>query len=52
MAKIEITGAPEELERIGTFLVNNNVNFRVVSDYGNHSLGDAQKFKDLIEKFK
>lgn len=51
MAKIEIVGSPEELERISIFLDNNNVKFRMLNDFGNHSLDDAGKFKYLIEKF-
>ncbi len=52
MAKIEINGSPEELERISTFLVNNNIKFSVVNDFGNHSITDAEKFGLLIQKFK
>lgn len=52
MARIEITGSPDELERISTFLNNNNIKFRIVKDFGNHSLKDSQKFNELIEKFK
>jgi hypothetical protein len=29
MAKIEIKGSPEELERVATFLANNNIKFNV-----------------------
>lgn len=52
MAKIEIVGTPDELERIGTFLVNNNITFKMVKDFANHSMEDSKKFKDLIDKFK
>lgn len=52
MAKIEINGSPEELERISTFLVSNNIKFSVVKDFGNHSITDAEKFELLIQKFK
>ena len=52
MAKIEITGSPEELERITTFLVNNNVRFRVVKDFANHSLEASTAYSKLLEKFK
>jgi len=52
MAKIEIVGPPAELVRVSTFLVNNNITFRVVSDYGNHSPEDTKKFSELIDKFK
>ena len=52
MAKIEIVGSPEELERVSTFLKNNNIKFRMVNDYGNHSIMDSKKFNELIEKFK
>tara|TARA_R110000868_G_scaffold66652_3_gene198426 strand:+ start:1529 stop:1687 length:159 start_codon:yes stop_codon:yes gene_type:complete len=52
MAKIEIKGSPEELERISTFLVNNSIRFKLVNDFGNHSLEDNSKFNKLLEKFK
>lgn len=51
MAKIEIKGSPEELERVCIFLTTNNIKFAVVNDYGNHSLEDADRFKVLLEKF-
>ena len=51
MAKIEITGSPEELDRISTFLQNNNIGFTILNDYANHSLDDSKKYKALIEKF-
>lgn len=51
MAKIEITGSPEELERVSTFLMNNNIKFNIVSDFGNHSQEDSEKFIQLMEKF-
>ena len=38
MAKIEIKGSPEELERVSTFLINNNIKFSLIKDFGNHSL--------------
>ncbi|WP_396632897.1 MULTISPECIES: hypothetical protein [Maribacter] len=52
MAKIEISGSPEELERVSTFLTNNNIKFKVVSDFGNHSIEVSGKYNKLIEKFK
>lgn len=51
MAKIEITGSPEELERVSTFLSNNNIKFTIANDFGNHSQKDAKKFNLLMEKF-
>lgn len=51
MAKIEITGSPEELERVSTFLRNNNIKFSVANDFGNHSQEDAEKFIELMEKY-
>ncbi len=51
MAKIEITGSPEELERVSTFLMNNNIQFNIASDFGNHSQEDSEKFIQLMEKF-
>ena len=52
MAKIEITGSSEDLDRICTFLKSNNIRFGLVDDYGNHSIDDSNKYKELIEKFK
>ena len=52
MAKIEITGSPEELERISTFLNNNNIKFIIADDFGNHSQEDSEKYIQLMEKFK
>lgn len=51
MAKIEIKGSPEELERVTTFLANNNIKFNVVNDYGNHSLDDIDKYQHLMRKY-
>ncbi len=51
MAKIEINGSPEELERISTFLLHNNIKFSVVKDFGNHSISDDEKFASLLQKF-
>ena len=51
MAKIEIKGSPEELERVATFLANNNVKFNVVNDYGNHSIEDLEKYANLTQRF-
>lgn len=52
MAKIEISSSPEELERITTFLVNNNVKFKVVNDFGNHSQEASKAYGKLFDKFK
>lgn len=52
MAKIEIKGTPDELERVSTFLENNSIKFSIVRDYGNHSLEDSRKFEKLVKKFK
>lgn len=52
MAKIEITGSPEELERVSTFLNNNNIKFKIKEDYGNHSKEESEKFNELMKKFK
>ena len=51
MAKIEITSPPEDLDRICIFLKSNNIHFKLVDDYGNHSL-DLKKYKELFKKFK
>ena len=50
MAKIEIKGRPEELERISVFLKNNNIRFDIVNDLGNHSMEDSLRYKELIER--
>ncbi|WP_273566411.1 hypothetical protein [Maribacter halichondriae] len=52
MARIEISGTPDELERIGTFLKNNNVDFKMVNDFANYSLEEQKMFDRIIEKFK
>lgn len=49
MARIEIKGSPEELNRVATFLNNNNIAFQVVDDYGNHSIEDSEEYRKLIE---
>lgn len=51
MAKIEIKGSPEELERVSTFLLHNNIKFSIANDFGNHSQYDAEKYAELMEKF-
>lgn len=51
MAKIEIKGSPEELERISTFLVNNCIRFKIVDDFGNHSMEKNAKYNKLFERF-
>lgn len=51
MAKIEIKGSPDELERVATFLANNNIKFNLVKDYGNHSLEDNDKYAQLMSKY-
>jgi len=51
MAKIEIKGSPDELERVATFLSNNNIKFNMVKDYGNHSLDDIDTYENLIRKY-
>lgn len=51
MAKIEIKGSPEELERVATFLAKNNIKFDIVNDYGNHSLEDLDKYEYLKTRF-
>ncbi|MDB4292307.1 hypothetical protein N9954_02800 [Maribacter sp.] len=48
MAKIEIQVKPEELQRISTFLSNNNIDYLIVDDYGNHSKEDTDKYRKLI----
>lgn len=52
MAKIEIEGLPEELDRISTFLSNNNIKFKIVNDFKNHSMEDERKFQELLKKLE
>lgn len=50
MAKIEIKGTPEKLERIAIFLKTNNIVHAIIDDYGNHSQEDLDKYRDLMTK--
>ena len=51
MAKIEIKGTPEKLERVSIFLKANNIQHTIIDDFGNHSLEDAKKYRELMTKF-
>ena len=51
MAKIEIKGTPEKLERIAIFLKTNNIDYSMIDDYGNHSVEDRQKYQELMRKY-
>ena len=51
MAKIEIKGSPEELERIAIFLKSNNIQFHILPDFGNHSKEDKEKFEALMQQY-
>ena len=51
MAKIEIKGNPEKLERIAIFLKANNIEHAIIDDYGNHSKEDLEKYRDLMSKY-
>lgn len=50
MAKIEIKGTPEKLERIAIFLKANNIEHKITDDYGNHSQEDLDKYRELMMK--
>jgi len=52
MAKIEIKGTPEKLERVSIFLKANNIQHSIIEDFGNHSLEDAKKYRELMTKLK
>lgn len=52
MARIEIQGSPEELERIVIFLRDNNIPHRIMPDFGNHSKEEMQKYEALMAKYK
>lgn len=51
MAKIEIKGTPEKLERIAIFLKANNIPHDIIDDFGNHSKEDTDKYRDLMMRF-
>ena len=51
MARIEIKGSPEELERIAIFLKDNNIQHRISPDFGNHSKEDLQKYEELMQQY-
>jgi len=51
MARIEIKGSPEELERIVIFLKANNIQYHITADFGNHSKEDLQKYEELMTKY-
>ncbi|SHI37318.1 hypothetical protein [Pseudozobellia thermophila] len=51
MAKIEIKGTAEKLERVSIFLKANNIEHSITEDYGNHSKEEADRYKALIHKF-
>ena len=51
MAKIEIKGSPEELERIAIFLKDNNIQFYISPDFGNHSKEDLEKYEKLMQQY-
>ncbi|WP_339707348.1 hypothetical protein [uncultured Kriegella sp.] len=48
MAKIEIKGTPEKLDRIAIFLKANSIPHVIIDDYGNHSKEDSEKYRDLM----
>ena len=51
MAKIEIKGTAEKLERVSIFLRANNIEHSITEDYGNHSKEEADRYQALIRKF-
>ncbi|WP_149274519.1 hypothetical protein [Pareuzebyella sediminis] len=51
MAKIEIKGTPEKLERVSIFLKANNIQHSIVDDFGNHSKEDSDKYRVLMSKY-
>lgn len=50
MAKIEIKGTPEKLERVSIFLKANNIPHSIIDDFGNHSKEDLEKYRELMLK--
>lgn len=51
MAKIEIKGTPEKLERVSIFLKANNIQHTIMDDFGNHSREDSERYRELIVKY-
>ena len=51
MARIEIKGTPEELERIVIFLKANNIQFHISPDFGNHSKENLEKYEALMQQY-
>jgi len=51
MARIEIKGSPEELERIAIFLKDNNIQFHITPDFGNHSVAELEKYEALMQQY-
>lgn len=51
MAKIEIKGTPDKLERVSIFLKANNIQHSIVDDFGNHSKEDSDKYRVLMSKY-
>ena len=51
MAKIEIKGTPEKLERVSIFLKTNNIEHSIIDDFGNHSVEDTEKYKASMRKY-
>lgn len=51
MAKIEIKGTPEKLERVSIFLKANNIQHTIIDDFGNHSKEDSDKYQELMMKY-
>ena len=51
MARIEIKGSPEELERITIFLKANNIKHSITDDFYNHSKEESEKYKVLKMKY-
>ena len=51
MAKIEIKGTPEKLERVSIFLKANNIQHTIIDDFGNHSKEDSERYRELMVKY-
>ena len=51
MARIEIKGSPEELERVTIFLKANNIKHVIADDYENHSKEKLEKYEALKYKY-
>jgi hypothetical protein len=51
MAKIEIVGSKEKMERIAIFLLRNNIEFKKINDSENNKLDNHEKVDNLVDGY-